>query len=344
MLNQLLREGALFTLDKDRLLLGFGKKTLHPIPPQQTAFYFPDFFLTEKQPWSTYETFIEVPIDQLLELLENYPKQPETSLQWEAPQKHIFCNAFRDLKKLFASGQLQKAVPYLFATAESNFSTNRLVSSLINLLKYGKQFPVFLYGYWNPARGLLGATPEFLFSIPANQPRLLSMACAATAKGAEAEKLSNQKNSFEHQIVVQILAQKLFAWGAVTIGTKQVVPFGQLSHLITPIEVHLEKPFNFNAMVTYLHPTPALGAFPEEVGRRWLLNYQTIMPRFHFGAPVGFQHQGAAQCYVAIRNLQWIGTKLLIGAGCGVVTESEVDEELKEILDKINSIKEILQL
>ena len=98
-----------------------------------------------------------------------------------------------------------------------------------------------------------------------------------------------------------------------------------------PIEVILEQPIDFKAATTALHPTPALGAFPKEAGFTWLENYNQQMPRGRYGAPVGCLLNNQATCIVAIRNVQWKGSQAKIGAGCGIVKESVLENEWNEI-------------
>ncbi|HEY4831978.1 MAG TPA: chorismate-binding protein, partial [Waddliaceae bacterium] len=97
----------------------------------------------------------------------------------------------------------------------------------------------------------------------------------------------------------------------------------------------------FIEVVEMLHPTPALGAFPRILGKTWLMDYQTKMNRGRYGAPVGYYYPSKeeGECFVAIRNVQWVGPEAQIGAGCGIVAQSVFEQEWDEIQLKIQSIK-----
>ena len=102
----------------------------------------------------------------------------------------------------------------------------------------------------------------------------------------------------------------------------------------------------FEEIVQALHPTPALGAHPREVGRYWLLDYQQHFDRLRFGAPVGYTDPSTriSRCFVAIRNVQWQPNRMLIGAGCGIVANSDPETEWNEILLKLKAVKALLNL
>ena len=49
-------------------------------------------------------------------------------------------------------------------------------------------------------------------------------------------------------------------------------------------------------------------------------------------------------CVVAIRNVQFINGKAYIGSGCGLVKESQIEKEWKELKKKRQFIKKILNI
>lgn len=226
---------------------------------------------------------------------------------------------------------------------------DQLRSSLLSLLQYAKSQPVHSYGFWENGHGMLGATPELLFSLgEIKRHTLITMACAGT-RGLRSQPgsfMDDPKEVHEHQLVVDGIMESLAPFGKVTIGSMRVLHLPKLSHLLTPIEVELKQDADFNAIVKALHPTPALGAFPRKEGLEWLKSYQKQIDRKRYGAPVGYTrgNTNEAGCYVAIRNAQWNPEEIVIGAGCGVVKESLLDREWDEVKLKIQAIKEMLSL
>jgi isochorismate synthase EntC len=248
--------------------------------------------------------------------------------------------------KEFSKGNLQKAVPYLFAHSQDHMTCSQLCRSLTNCLHFLKESSGYIYGHWNAQKGVLGLTPELLFSHSKKKPFIVNtMALAGTcAIGEEAIFTEDEKDHKEHQFVIQGIQQSLKKIGKVTLGEKQVIRLPTLFHLMTPIDIHLTHDFHFDTMVHALHPTPALGAFPPNRQWEWLKKYQIHIPRLHYGAPIGYIDctREYSQCVVGIRNIQWNTTGMHIGAGCGVIQESLFEKEWKEIQLKIYSIRKLL--
>lgn len=341
-----LESGTVVSLDYARVLVGFGTRTasLIPLEDERPCFYSPAFFLAETEPWHSHAYYCEMPFADLIKALQHWITTQ--SIKWKNPDKALFEKAFIDLKKRFISNELRKAVPFVFETTDQCMSINCLASSLCYALDYSASHHVHLYGTWNKNNGILGATPEILFStLQSTRYTLTTMACAGTCDVGTIEQLmTDPKEIHEHQLVVEGICLALKPYGELFPGKRSVLRLSTLAHLITPIEVKLHQETPFKTIVSALHPTPALGAFPKKEGEQWLKNYQTIIDRKRFGAPFGYVFQGESKCLVAIRNVQWDEQGMFIGAGCGVVEESLLDNEWNEILKKISAIKEILHL
>ena len=158
--------------------------------------------------------------------------------------------------------------------------------------------------------------------------------------------MKDEKEKLEHELVVKGIAESLRPLGTVNVGEMGILQLPMLAHLKTAIDLDLRASFDFAKLVSVLHPTPALGAFPSDAGKAWLRNFELHTPRGFYGAPVGYKYpqRGKSLCFVAIRNVQWDGSGMRIGAGCGVVAGSSFDRELGEIQLKIASIRNLLHL
>lgn len=340
-LDPFLNEGTLFAKG-DRLLIGYGKRSWHsnPISSSQPIWYFPDFFLEDKTPWFTHKHWECI---SLHELKQRYQLVSSPPLVWHKPYEFQFKNSFQELQTAFQSGYLTKAVPYLFESCTYRMTPSLLKSMLSSILNYSKNSAFQPYGFWNAKEGMLGATPELLFEC--NEQTLSSMACAGTLyKDQNPDAFLEKKLLKEHQIVITDLQEKLSPYGKIEMGITNWQPFNALRHLVTPLHLQLIKRPNFEQLIKALHPTAALGAYPKVNGKEWLKNYNNLIPRKRFGAPFGCIFQNEAIFRVAIRNVQWDENQLSIGAGVGVIQESSFKEEEKEILAKLNSIKESLSL
>lgn len=353
--------GTLISTQEKKLQLGWGKRHWQSAPssdPDTPSFYFPDFFLHTSRPWFVHEHHAEIDPFQLLLLLSEFHsefheeshEEANSHLKWISPDRCFFETIFHEIQTEFAADTLKKAVPFVFETAESTLSKSQLVRSLVSSIQYFTHNHSHIYGFWDHEEGILGVTPELLFRFSAPN-KLETVACAGTIRSNEDnnEILTDQKLIKEHQIVVEGIVESLTAsitTENLNVGEPYILNLPRLSHLVTSITLTLTTNVSFDTIVKALHPTPALGAFPRQEGMQWLLDYNKKIKRLRFGAPVGYTYANLknAHCCVAIRNVQWTKHQLTIGAGCGIIKESQCHQEWDEILLKLQATKEFLSL
>jgi menaquinone-specific isochorismate synthase len=342
--------GSLIRLNKDNYLIGWGTRTwLENIYESPSPFfYFPDFFLSSPCPWFQQEYTAIVSQHELLAAMHTYPATP-LPLSWKNPYLAHFENTCKELHTHFYNKKLKKAVPYIFEESLSTMTPDRLGSSLKHLINYVKDQQLHVYGYWEETEGILGASPEILFNYHnASEGLIETVACAGTKRYRDSDSIfiQDSKELYEHQLVIEGIQESLSSLGVVTIGELQILQLPKISHLMTPIQLKMKGPSNFLALVKALHPTPALGAFPKEEGKKWLHLYNDKIDRWRYGAPVGclFDNKKQARCIVGIRNVQWNSQGAKIGAGCGIVPASQWHHEWQEINLKLLSIKEMIAL
>lgn len=351
LINEFLASGTLMSLDANRFLLGFGKRQWIKKPIENKPnFYFPDFFLTESHPWCIHENCMEIDREDLIEILEPHLEEDSEEIVWNNPFLNTFQEGFEELQQKFTANILQKAVPYVMEQSPCQMSKAAFVKSCLSMLNFSRTFPLHLYGFWENGQGMLGATPEILFSLEGHEQRTLrTMACAGTRSerhGSAASLLNDPKELYEHRLVIKGITEALIPFGDVTLHNTTLTQLPGLAHLMTPIELALHQQQSFDSLVHVLHPTPALGAFPKEAGWKWLLNYESKINRVRYGAPAGFINPNGevSRCLVGIRNVQWNATGMFIGAGCGVIPASVMENEWQEIQTKIRAIKKLLNL
>jgi menaquinone-specific isochorismate synthase len=340
--------GSLISTGSNQLLIGLGERRWSKNPIKDTpSFYFPDFFLENKAPWFTHKYWEIISLDSLSSILSSHNGDLLDPLQWTNAYATFFENTFYQLLEQIKKKMIDKAVPFVFERCSSMMSEKQMYRSLCSLLTYAKNQFVNIYGFWTKDEGILGATPEVLFSWDNQNGSLLkTMACAGTCPHGEAKKglLEDSKQIREHQYVIEGIRESLDKLGDVQEGELNILELPTLSHLITSLTVNLKKDINFDDIVKTIHPTPALGVYPRKNGDLWLRSYQHKIDRKRFGAPAGFLYNEIAKCYVAIRNVQWNTSGMFIGAGCGIVEESVLEKEWSELCLKIHAIKTILAL
>jgi isochorismate synthase EntC len=347
-LEAFLDSGMIISISSDRILLCWGeskKIAYEEICHENPAFYLSDFFLQTRDPWLQYTYWKEMNVQECMEFLGSCVL---SRVHWSLLDPEVFKGAFQQLKEDLDRGFLQKRVLYTFASSASEMTKQRLASVLYRLLGSLHLSNGYMYGYWDASHGVLGISPELLFSHDQSEPeKLYTMALAGTFHSSQMrnELQGNEKEKYEHALVVQGISESMKKIGRVRTGSLQVVHYPKLTHFYTPIEVSLFGSFCFESCVDMLHPTPALGGFPKREGKHWLEKYEKKVPRGLYGMPFGVKYLGISLCVVGIRNVQWkTGAGMHIASGCGIIRQSAYEKEWKEIHMKIRAIRDQLFL
>jgi menaquinone-specific isochorismate synthase len=349
-IKEFLRQGAIVSTSQKKILLGWGNIIKSSVLPNtnRPAFYFADYFLND-DPWHTFENNLEVTVGDFIEWLLPYAT-PTLSRYWHTPYKDFFRNVLDDIRKRILLQELDKAVPFIYEISPTKMTANQLAASLVQASQRMQKYPLYLYGIWQQHEGILGLTPEILFSVKSYEEKWL-LHTFALAGTKDASQNSNSimhdfKTQLEHEIVLEGIVSSLSGLGKISIGNKEYLALPYLVHLKTPIFIELDTSPQISSIISELHPTPALGAYPRIKGIQWLKHYQTLIDRKQYGAPVGYALgvNSEAHFYVAIRNVQWRPHEMRIAAGCGIVMGSRFEDEWYEVNLKIKSIKQALAL
>lgn len=355
--DEFLSSGFIFSEGIHDIWIGFGK----PIRSSQADFkkpsiYSPDFFLKDQSPWWIFPEVEELDRADLVLALREYLFEDQDqsfsenlirSVTWIDPEFALFQEILQGIKNQFDLGVLKKCVPVLFSKAQLKLTPKLKAALLIRLLNQTRHFPLYLYGVWGQEEGILGATPEILFQK--NTQNMISTAALAGTQIKEdspVQLLKDPKEMEEHRIVIDGICTSLAGFGQVKIGQTQTLELPSLTHLYTPITISEFVQFSrnelFEKLVNLLHPTPALGAFPKEAGKKWLESQERKESRYRFGAPFGWIGiDGELRCLVSIRNIQWHSNTVLVGAGCGIVPMSQSLREWQEVKAKIHTVKKL---
>lgn len=337
-----------------RFLLGWGPfvKSQHPQP---NSLYHPDFFLDKKNPWLLPRQVVEMSPKAFSEFLSNKTSEKTKGLAsnpvqnsnpstierfFKASKKPSFIQyqaLFFQAYQAFQKGSLQKIVPCL--REELGHLRPPLLSLLQNLFKNTFcQFNGFFYGAWNKESGILGFTPELLFSF--KEQEFETQALAGTGLCFGPSLLKNKKELKEHDFVVKGITESL-KWPIDGLKILQEeISFPPLKHLRTRLIGRFARNRDFIALCQALHPTPALGGVPKKAALRWLKNSPSQRDRGFFGAPFGFfRSPKEAFCVIALRALEWSGSNSWIRSGGGLIAESLLQKEWRELTLKREQVK-----
>ena len=324
-----------------RLVVGSGPFESSEVRnPEQPAFYINDFFLTSAAPWKRPHRWVEADAASYAPVGEN--KSPRIS--WDELPEEEFRSLFESARSAIEEGLFSKIVPIMFQSGGADLSPDSLSTYLLSRIA-GLPSSLHAYGAIGGRRGLIGASPEILFQKEGDSFRTMALAGTRALERAD-ELLSDVKERAEHQIVVDDIVEQLSGTGVTAVGPTEVRTYPNLAHLATAIDHKASSPLSFDDAVRRLHPTAALGYWPRsERARSWLLDADREQKRGMFGAPFGVEMpDGRAVCLVAIRNVEWSGSRVRIGAGGGILRGSVMQREREEQKRKRDQVKEVFGL
>ncbi|MCB9072800.1 MAG: chorismate-binding protein [Bdellovibrionaceae bacterium] len=327
-------QGALFGRSGEELTLFFGNTSFFPDLLQYPAVFSGDFFLEQASGWTGYEN-----VHTFSSVLQQ--KRFHHHLLWQEADARQFRDDFQRAQKFLQSGEIDKIVLTTVVRAPRSVDPQTLMMSAISQTHPN----TYVYGQWKHDEGFLGLTPEMLFTMSGTK-HLATMALAGTASKQEFHKnsqvLFSEKNKREHAVVVDDILERVKAWGQVHRYSERVLELETLVHICTPIEVELTENVSVADCIRVLHPTPALGISPREK--------MDILKSFrrnekNFGAPFAVaRDRNHTVCVVGIRKLSWDSDFYYIRCGCGIVKESQLEDEWQELLLKIEAVKKLFLL
>ena len=338
-----LKEGFIIQNLKGIYILGEGP-FVYGNKARPYSLYHPDFFLKNKNPWIYPSSICQFNKKELIDFLfpikkDLYKKNQKNFVLFEKSQSVSF-NLYQDcfIKAQFAikQKQFQKVVP---AFCEIFLNTAPILNLLENLFKNTFNLKQgFLYGYWNREKGILGFTPEFLFSI--DQKKFSTMALAGTTKQNSSSLLKSSKEVKEHEFVVKNLKENLDSLVSWEKKKRSEMIFPPLKHIKTELKGEWITPFDFQTICQLLHPTPAVGGYPQKSAWFWLKKQRSQKDRTYFSAPFAFyENKSKAFCLVALRSLEWNRKRSFIFSGGGWIKESQLQKEWHELYLKRQQVK-----
>ena len=240
-------------------------------------------------------------------------------------------------RRTFATTPLQKVVLSRIAQLQAQ-KPIRIMQTLTHLCANYPDCFSFLFEP-QPGHAFLGATPELLVRVEGAELETMALAGsiqrgATAAEDAElaAAILASRKDRHEHSLVVDALRHLLQPLSSeLSIADEPtVLAFSNIQHLYTPVKARLKKEDGVLPLVEALHPTPAMGGTPRELGMDFIQANEPTL-RGWYAAPVGWidcNMEGAFA--VAIRSAIVQKERAWAYAGAGIVPDSVPIEEWKE--------------
>ena len=204
-----------------------------------------------------------------------------------------------------------------------------------------------IYAFRRGGRTFLGATPERLVSTEGRTFRTVAVA-GTIRRGADAAEdeqlgralLASEKDREEHAIVVAAIRDLL----APVADTLEVAPRPGLmtlrfvQHLVTEISGTVTDAHGLLALGERLHPTPAVGGEPRDVALAMIDEHEGF-DRGWYASPIGWLGaDGDGELCVALRCGIVDRTRATLFAGCGIVADSDPEQEWEESRIKLRAV------
>ena len=278
-----------------------------------------------------------VPIEdfEVPHIRHNYKETSDDKADWNRLMNAIADGiSWGEMTKVVSSREVE-------FTSETPYNVASILANLVD-----NNPNCFIFGYEKDGRTFVGASPEILVRHRGSE--ILSYALAGTAPKdgpnawTEEQLLTNTKNIIEHNIVRDRIVNTMRQITPhVTVGETGIMELSHLYHLRTIITAK-DSTKSLVEWAKLLHPTPALGGEPREKALALLQKYESH-ERGMYAAPFGFmKDMGDGIVVVAIRSALIMDNVLYAYAGCGVVADSNADEEYAETNNKMRTILDAL--
>lgn len=198
----------------------------------------------------------------------------------------------------------------------------------------------------------LGSSPERLASF--RKRTLLTEALAGSIQrgntATEDTVLENNlsgsnKNQNEHNFVVRDIIERLapFSQSLDRRSEPEIKKLTNVQHLYTPIRAQLTPDANILEVIGELHPTPAVGGYPWSKAAPYIKELENF-DRGWYASPVGWLNsKGTGEFAVGIRSGLLSEERAHFFAGCGIVADSDPDDEWEETNLKLKPMLSAIQ-
>lgn len=253
----------------------------------------------------------------------------------------------RDAVASIHEGTLEKVV---LARQVNARATKELdVAETIRQLRYAHP-ACYVFGFWHGDSAFVGATPERLVRVDGREVQASSLA-GSVRRGATPsddavhaqELFASAKDRSEHEIVRRALCAGLarFCDDVTAADMPTLLSLPQVHHLHTAVHARLRAGHSILQLVAELHPTPAVGGAPRDAALRFIREHEK-MDRGWYAAPIGWLQRDRGEFAVALRSALIIGPDATLFAGCGIVADSDPDQEYAESELKLRPVKTAL--
>lgn len=200
---------------------------------------------------------------------------------------------------------------------------------------------------------LIGSSPESQLIIKDKKVIIHPIAGTVKRTGndeqdrALAEKLlSDPKENAEHVMLVDLARNDMshFAKNVKVTAYRKIHYYSHVIHLVSEVTGDLPKQTNPFALLATCFPAGTLSGAPKYKAMELIDTYEPTARGFYAGC-IGFVgFNGEFNHAIMIRSFLSKNNTLFYQAGAGIVSQSVPESELQEVNNKLNALKQALQL
>ena len=246
-----------------------------------------------------------------------------------------WCELVDDAVKAIRSGAFKKVVlaRSVSGITDSDVDAMKLLDHLRSVHR-----DAFVFGYWRGRDSFVGASPERLVRLAGG--RLSASSLAGTIKRGDTpeedtrlarELQGSEKDLAEHAAVREMLHEVLskFDERVESSDTPELLTLSNVHHLHTEVRATLHEDDSILDVVARLHPTPAVGGSPRREALDFIAKNEKL-DRGWYAAPIGWMDRNGGEFAVALRSGLIRDSEFTLFAGCGIVADSDPEQELAE--------------
>ena len=253
--------------------------------------------------------------------------------------KGIYEKSFRKFHDALNSQQFEKLVLSRYSAKEYD------VNIMETFQRSCEAYPrMMVYLCSAPHCGTwIGCTPEILLSGSKTHYRTVALAGTVPLSAMESGQDWSDKNKQEQSIVAEYVRTTLRPFASVI---EEEGPYssraGQLLHLKTHFHFSPIQETNLTDIISALHPTPAVCGIPKQESLHFIGKNEGYDRGFYSGVVGMLNPNGKTDLYVNLRCANITGHKIVLYAGGGILTSSDMESEWQETEEKMKTIGNVL--
>lgn len=240
------------------------------------------------------------------------------------------------IDSIIQSETLEKVVISRIERIERKFKLSDLFVMLAD------EYPdAYIFCFRTPGTGLwIGASPELL--LKKSDREISTMSLAGTRK-IEENGCWSKKNIREQQIVTESIVNQMKDFGYYpVISPVTTRKAGPVEHLCTRITAYTDNSMSASQLALRLSPTPALGGYPSPEALKVISENENHQRSVYGGFSGLVSANGDFSFYVSLRCMKVCKSAAYLYIGGGITSESKVDEEWIETIEKSRTLLEII--